>query len=250
MTVHYIAYIPDCQQKDDVDPGYLAGVGRYIAEHRPQHIVCGGDFADMPSLSSYDKGKKEFEGRRYKKDIDAARRAMDVLLEPIRRAPGYDPTLVMLLGNHEDRINRAVSLQPELEGFMSTDDLDYSGAGWNVIPFLEVVCLQGVHFSHYFVSGPMARPITTANALLSKRHASCIAGHQQGLQIASANRADGSLIQGIIAGSCYEHNESYLTPQGNQHWRGFVMLNDVYGDGQFDIMPISLRYIRRSWMQR
>ncbi len=47
-------------------------------------VINGGDFADMPSLSSYDIGKKTFEGRRYKADIEAAHSAMEALLAPIK----------------------------------------------------------------------------------------------------------------------------------------------------------------------
>ena len=72
---------------------------------------------------------------------------------------------------------------------------------------------------------------------------SCIAGHQQGLQIHMAQRADGKRLTSIIAGSCYEHDEDYLGPQGNQHWRGCLMLHNV-NDGEFDHMPVSLDYIK------
>ena len=33
-------------------------------------VICMGDFASMDSMSSYDRKKKSFEGRRYKKDIE------------------------------------------------------------------------------------------------------------------------------------------------------------------------------------
>ena len=56
MTVH--AIIPDCQVKDGVDLSYLTWVGKYLVEKKPDVIVQIGDFADMPSLSSYDVGKK------------------------------------------------------------------------------------------------------------------------------------------------------------------------------------------------
>jgi len=75
---------------------------------------------------------------------------------------------------------------------------------------------------------------------------SCIQGHQQGLQIATAYKADGASITSIIAGSCYEHDEDYMSSQGNKHWRGFLMLHDVH-DGEFDVMPVSLKYINQKY---
>jgi hypothetical protein len=75
---------------------------------------------------------------------------------------------------------------------------------------------------------------------------SCIAGHQQGKQIAYATRADGKTITSIIAGSCYEHEEAYLGAQGNRHYRGFLMLHEVQ-DGAFDEMWVSLDYVNRKY---
>jgi hypothetical protein len=235
--------IPDVQAKPGISNKFLEAIGRYAAEKRPDRIICLGDFADMASLSSYDKGKKSFEGRRYLADIDAAKAAMEVLMTPIARAAGYRPTLDLTLGNHEHRIVRATELQPELDGVLSLQQLEYESFGWRVHEFLRPVQRDGVMYAHYFTSGVMGRPITTASALLAKKHMSCIAGHQQGKQIAYATRADGQTITGMIVGSCYEHEEDYLGPQGNKHWRGIVMLHEVRA-GTFDEMFVSLRYLR------
>ncbi len=248
-------YIPDMQIRHGDDFGFVKRVGKYIVEKRPDVVICGGDFADMPSLSSYDVGKRSFEGRRYKKDIEAAREAMEVLLTPLRdiqsqqlrnKKKVYTPRLVLTLGNHENRINRAVENDAKIEGVISENDLGYTDFGWEVYPFLDVVVIDGVAYSHYFVSGVLGRPANTASAQLNKKHMSCIAGHQQGLQIATAHRADGVRLTSVIAGSCYEHNEDYLGPQGNKHWRGILVLHDVR-DGEFDLMPVSLDFLRKKY---
>lgn len=241
-----IAFIPDCQVKNGVPVDQLEWCGKYLAEKRPDVIVNGGDFADMPSLSTYDKGKKSYEGRRYRKDIEAARKAMDTLLQPIRRVRHYNPRLVLTLGNHEDRIDRAVNDDARLEGTIGIGDLGYVEAGWEVSPFLSPVVINGVHFSHFFPSGIMGRPCTTARKIINTYHGSCIAAHQQGRDVAYAKRGDGNSITAIIAGSFYQHDEDYLTPAGNQCWRGIVMLNEVR-DGQFDEMFVSLNYLKRKF---
>jgi hypothetical protein len=135
-----------------------------------------------------------------------------------------------------------VNDEPLLDGTISIEDLGYEEHGWQVHEFLRPVCIDGVMYCHYFTSGVMGRPITTANALLTKKHQTCIAGHQQGKQIAYATRADGSTITGIIAGSAYLHDEDYMGVQGNKHWRGIIVLNEVR-DGQFDEMFVSLSYL-------
>lgn len=247
--------IPDVQAKDGVNFTYLTKLGRYIVEKKPDVLVCIGDFADMPSLSSYDVGKKSFEGRRYRKDIEAAHEAMKALLTPIwdhnvrQKQNGkkqYKPRMVMTLGNHDQRIVKAVNNDPKLEGVLSIDDLAYKDFGWEVYPFLDVVVIDGIAYSHYFTTGLMGRPVTTASACLAKKHQSCIQGHQQGLQIATGYKADGNMITSVIAGSFYEHNEDYLGPQGNKHWRGFLVAHDVR-DGAFDLMPVSLKYLNQKY---
>lgn len=209
----------------------------------------------MPSLSSYDVGKKSFEGRRYTKDVEASQSAMGALLTPMMMLQArqyrdkkkvYRPKMILTLGNHENRIDRAINNDPKLEGLIAQSDLGYEGFGWEVVPFLRTVVVEGVAFSHYFVTGQAGRPASTANAQLNKKHMSCVAGHQQGLQIATAHRADGQRLTSIIAGSCYLHDEEYLGEQGNIHWRGILMLHDVH-DGEFDLMPVSLKYLKQRY---
>lgn len=252
-NVHFV--LPDCQIRHGDDFTFLHAIGNYIVRKQPDVIVNLGDFADMPSLSSYDVGKKSFEGRRYAHDIAASKAAMEVLLAPIKsfnerakknKEKQYKPRMVLTLGNHEHRINRAVENDAKLDGVLSVDDLQYKEFGWEVYPFLDVVMVDGIAYSHYFTSGLLGRPVTTAQACLNKKHQSCIQGHQQGLQIATGYRADGSVITCIIAGSCYEHNEDYLGPQGNNHWRGCLMLHDVK-DGEFDLMNVKLDWLKNKY---
>jgi hypothetical protein len=240
-----ILVIPDCQVKPGVNIDHLPATGDYAARKHPDVIVCLGDFADMESLSSYDVGKKSFEGRTYKADIDAAKAGMKALMTPIHReikATGWTPRLILTLGNHEDRITRAIDLDRKLEGTISLKDLGYEKYGWTVYPFLEVVEAGGVMFSHYFTSGVLGRPITTAAAIISKKHQSCVAGHQQGRMVAYGTKADGSQMTAIICGSFYSHEEKFLGTQGNKHWRGLVVLHETM-DGSSDEMFVSLDYI-------
>jgi hypothetical protein len=248
--------LPDVQLRPGDDVEFLRAIGNYIVTKKPDVVVCIGDFADMPSLSSYDVGKKSFEGRRYINDIEAAQRGMDALLEPLQQfnqtakrnhEKRYTPRLVLTLGNHEDRINKAVNNDAKLEGVLGIDDLGFDKRGWEVYPFLDVVVIDGVAYSHYFTSGVLGRPATSAAAQLTKKHMSCIAGHQQGLQIATGHRADGKRLTSVIAGSCYEHDEDYMGPQGNKHWRGLLMLHEV-DQGEFDLMPVSLKYIKKKYV--
>lgn len=247
--------IPDTQIKPGVPLDHIRWISQYIVDKRPDVLVIIGDWADMASLSSYDVGKKSFEGRTYRDDILAANHALQMLMAPIeaeierrvsKHLVRWSLRKVVVMGNHEHRINVAIENDRKLDGLISTDDLFFKQFGFEVHPFLQPVVIDGIAYCHYFVSGVMGRPVTSARALLAKHHMSCVAGHQQGHDIACANRADGSRITGIIAGSCYLHDEAYLNPQSNQHWRGILMLHEVI-NGSFDEMQVSLNFLRERY---
>lgn len=250
-----IICIPDTQTKPNINLDYLAWAGEYIAEKKPDVIVHLGDHADLPSLSLFDTGKKSFEGRTYQADILAAHNGMCYLTTPISREmvrikenkkKQWRPRMVLTLGNHENRINRAIDSDRKLDGLISVDDLNYEDFGWEVIPFLQPIIIEGVVFCHYLCSGVMGRAVTTAAALINKKHQSCVVGHQQGRDVAYGYRADGRRITAIIAGSYYDHEESYLNYQTNNHWRGLIVLNEV-NDGEFDEMFVSIDYLRSKY---
>ncbi len=197
----------------------------------------------MPSLSSYDAGKKSFEGRRYKADVEAASAAMDRLVSGFRNLKKYNPRLALTLGNHEDRISRAIEEDAKLDGTIGLDDLGYRKHGWEVIPFLKPVNICGVEFCHYFTTGVMGRPVTSAAALLRERMGSAVMGHTQFTDMAFHRKTQHI---GLFVGTCYLHEEEYLTPQGNSHRRQIVMLHEVE-DGRFDPMFVSLKYLAKKY---
>lgn len=250
-----ILVIPDTQVTPQSNLEHLRWAGQYIAEKKPDVIVHIGDHWDMPSLSSYDEGKKSFEGRQYVNDIKSGQDGMNELLAPIReeqeknrraKTKVYKPEMHFTLGNHEHRIERAVEMDRKLEGLMSYEDLCLEGYGWTVHPFLTPVKIGGVMFCHYFVSGVMGRPVSSARILLNKKHMSCVMGHVQDRDFWECKRADGKRITGLFAGIFYQEDQAYLNPQTNDSWRGIWMLNEV-NDGSFDLLPVSLEFLRKKY---
>lgn len=242
--------IPDCQVKPGVDISYLTKIGRYIAKKKPDVIICIGDFADMESLSSYDKGKKSFEGRRYRKDVDSAIEGMKNLMTPIQKAMKKDklwkPEFYLTLGNHEERILRCINDDSKLDGTIGMHDLQYEKFGWNVIEYLKPIIVDGVAYCHYFTSGVMNKPVNSAKALVAKKHQTCVMGHQQHWDLHRDVRADGTAIIGLMVGSCYSHDEDYLGPQGNTYSRQIWVLHEVE-NGSFLPKPVSLDYLEKNY---
>jgi hypothetical protein len=241
---HYV--IPDNQVKPGVPIDHLYWIGMYIAEKsRPGDLVINlGDFWDMPSLSSYDKGKKAMEGRRYIKDVAAGNKGMALLSEQFSKS---DVRRILLRGNHEDRIDRAVNSDASLDGLLSMDQLE--SPGWEVIPFNKPIDLNGISYVHYFYN-PMTGKALGGSALtrLAKLGHSFTQGHQQILDYALRfpQTMGGRSQHGLIAGSCYLHEEDYLGPQGNDSWMGIVVCHNVE-NGSYDPKFVSLDSLCRRY---
>lgn len=244
--INRIAWVPDTQIRKGVKTDHLEAYANYITDKRPQTVIVAGDWWDMPSLSSYDKpGSDGWEYRNLQDDYDAGNEAMDMFLKGIK----YKPELHFLVGNHEDRITRA-SKDPDnrrFRQFLSFDKLNLKR--FKVHPFLKVYRKHGVAFSHYFTHGPMDRPMSSLiHTQIRNVGCSFVAGHNQNYQVGQHYTSTGQRRRGIICGSFYQHNEEYLSTQGNARcWRGALMLNDVKG-GDFDITELSISYLLKNWL--
>lgn len=235
--------VPDVQAKPGVRLDHLSWVGNYIAQKQPDTIICIGDFADMESLSKYDVGTMRGENKRLKRDLSTAREAMDLLMAPIKAVDGYKPELHLTMGNHEERLDRFANEHPYLEEIVGAHMLNYEEWGWKVHPFLQPVTIDGVDYAHYFISGQKGYPVSSANAMRSKRTRSSIMGHAQQTDVSFDPLSHQWFI---FCGLCCLHDERYLGPQGNNHRRQILVLHEVE-DGKFDPMFVSLRFLEKAY---
>jgi hypothetical protein len=267
LPIHIV--IPDSQVKPDVPIDYLRWIGEYIVHQfagRPNvRVIHLGDFADMPSLSGYDKNKKSMEGRRYIADIAAANAGFDLLNRALEdynerrrqmKERQWWPARYITLGNHEDRITRAEEDDPQLEGLVSLDHLNFAEHGWTVYPYLKPLWLDGIAYAHYFYNPMNGRAYGGQAAIRLKTIGhSFTMGHQQLLDYA-LRFVGGKSHHGLVAGACYLHDENYKGPQGNDHWRGIIVCHEVQ-DGSYSPMFVSLDFLCRkfeglsldSWMR-
>lgn len=241
-----IMFIPDCQVKPGIDTTYLEAIGEYIVDKKPDVVVNIGDFFDFESLSSYDKGKLSFEGRRLEKDIEAGKEGMKKLLGPLRKYQSiyndYNPRLVFTLGNHEQRLMRVPSENSEFDGFIGYHLLELE-KDWEVHDFLKPVNIQGINFVHYLANPMSGKPYGgNAQSQLKNVGASFCVGHKQTLEVAIQPVIDGTMRLGIIAGASYPFDESYKGYTGNNHFRGIVMLHDAK-DGFADPSFVSTKFL-------
>lgn len=235
-----IFVIPDTQVRPGVPTDHFDWIGALIREYEPEYLVHIGDHWDMPSLSSY-AGELEREGQRYVEDIEAGNAALERLHTAMG---GFKPKRkIILRGNHEQRIERAIADNPKLKGALSYEHFNDRALGWEPVDYVGAtpghIEIEGVKFAHYFANSMTGRPIGgTASYKLAQIGSPFVMGHVQDLDIGTKQFATGRVIRGIVAGSCYLHDESYKGT-ANAHWRGVVVLNGV-SNGQFGIMDLRL----------
>lgn len=252
-TTH--VYIPDLQVKPGAPTAHLRWIGQYLVERFAGNpdvkFIQAGDWGDMPSLSSYDRGKKAMEGRRYIRDVAAVNESLEILTGPIDeynkgRRVKWRPERFVTLGNHEDRVSRAAEDDAQLDGLVTLDDLRFEDFGWKTVPYKQPIELDGVNYCHFFYNPMTSRPYSgqSMDARIKTVGFSFTQGHQQGLQYGMRHLNNGGALHGLVAGSCYLHDEDYAGPQGNNNWRGIVVKHQVE-KGRYDPMFVSLDYLCR-----
>jgi len=264
MTTHLV--IPDVQVKPGHDYTFLKAIGNYIVKKRPDVIVNIGDFADMPSLSSYDKGKKSFEGRRYKHDIQATHEAMDILLKPLRtlqekqrrnKDKVYKPRMILTLGNHEHRIKRLLVLEPHLHGSrfgVSFNDLDFNKYYSDVVEYdggnPGVITIDNIDYSHYFPSGISGRPLQSihhAYDLTTKRFRSSTVGHSHLLDWHIRRDSSGATRQGLVCGVYQDYVSPWAGTSICNHWTSGIVIKRNVDNGNYDFEHLSIGALRSEY---
>jgi len=239
-------FIPDTQLKPGVDFDHIIAAANYANHKQPDVIVIAGDWWDLPSLSSYEKpGSKHFEGKRLKDDIEFPNRVMRKFEETL----DYRPEVHFLEGNHEYRMQRVIDEDPvRYEGVLGRH-LFYIPDWFEFHDFREIVDIDGISYSHYFQNPESLTKNILSGQMpnrLNKLKRSFTMGHQQTLLTGEAYIGD-RRIRGCVAGAFYQHQEAYMGPQGNAHWRGMIYKHEVH-DGDYDLLELSMNYLLRKWL--
>ena len=249
--VHLV--IPDVHCHPDHHNDRAFWLGKLINDVKPDVVIHLGDSADMPSLSSYDKGTKAFHGRNYSRDVNSHLDFSDKLWSIVKSSKRKLPKRVFLEGNHEHRIKKAINLQPELEGAISFNDLDLSRYYDEVVEYNGrspgVITLDGINYAHFFISGVLGKAIGgthPAFSILAKGHQSSTAGDLHLLSYNQQTALDGRRLQGLVAG-CYQDYDAHWAGEANKlWWRGVVVKRNV-SDGCYDPQFISIEQMKKEY---
>jgi len=224
--------------------------GKLILDIRPDIVVDIGDFFDMPSLSSYESAsKKVLDGRSYAKDIAAGIDAQERIKHPLRISKRKLPRFIRCLGNHENRITKALLADPMLMGTVGLEDLESDYFGWEEYSFLDRVTIENIQFTHYFPSGIMGRPISGENVakqLIHKNMCSCVQGHSHLLDFATRASVSGGKTLGLVVGCYVEETLAWADPVSYLWNPGICILSNV-SHGSGDFAHISLKSLRDTY---
>jgi hypothetical protein len=253
MPRHHLV-IPDTQVKPGVPISHLYWLAHYALDKGPEVVCWMGDHWDMPSLSLYDRpGSRTSEGKRVHLDIAAGHLGMRIV-QNIWTKAGYQPEQHWFKGNHEWRWDRALEAEPSrLEGMFPKDDpFNVKQYGIKGHRFLDPVSIDGVRYAHFFPHGARGnvsqtkRGAPSALAQVQRQMSSATAGHQQGLDIAVVSTPEG-MRRGLIAGSFYLHDESYLGPL-NQYWRGLLLKHSVHR-GNYNLCEVDMGWLQNKYQR-
>lgn len=207
----------------------------------------------MPSLSSYDRGKKSFQGRTYRADIDAGLDFQERLWHRVIRRKKRMPRSVFCIGNHEERISRAINIQPELDGTISYSDLCLTHFYTDVVHYEGntpgVIEIDGVSYAHYFVSGVAGRAVGgehPADALITKKLSSSTQGHSHLVDWSSRRAVDGRRLMGCFVGSYLDYVPDWAGVMASLWWNGVVIKHGV-DNGSYDPEFISISRLREAY---
>lgn len=227
---------------------YGTWIGNLLYDIRPAVVIDLGDTADMESLCLYEKGRAAFLGRSYKADIDIHNEFQDKVWHKYKKNKIKLPLRVRLIGNHEERIDRALQVQPELKGTIGYGDLMLDRYYEEVVSYNGnmpgIKRIDGVNYAHYFSSGAMGRAISSEHAgytLLTKKFCSCTQGHSHRFSYSTKTTAEGKKIMGLVTPMSCPHKLEYAGHYNNAWDRGITICHNVE-DGQYDI-----QYVRMPW---
>lgn len=260
-NIHII--IGDAHSRPDTNPRRFVALGNFLKEFASSHrqdeikIIDMGDFEDMPSMSSWDQGKLDFEGRRFMEDVLAANHHRELVYGPLRdeicrirsskkRVPKVRN--LALGGNHlEGRIDRYIQTHPELDGLIQQHWPDYESFGIEYVPFLKPLQLDGIGYCHYWQNRATGKPIGggkyPAATILNAIHTSSVVGHSHILDRYATTNAAGKRLFSLVAG-CYidpGEVEKYAGQGNDAWWKGICVLHDVrdgYPEGGEAYVPV------------
>ena len=242
--------VPDAHTTPGQDFSRFIALGKFTNEKRPDQVVFMGDFCNFDSLSSYDFGKENSHGKRYKDDCKAGIQALKLFKAQLDS--DYKPTLVFLGGNHDEgRVEKYIESHAQLRGHMDIkEDLRLDELGFQYIPYKSMYESDGVLYTHAIMSAAN-QPVSGKNVMNTISHLtakSVVVGHHHRFETMGYFRHGAEDIQQVLlCGLFSEHTDLYADGAANAYNRCICLLTHT-GVGRFDVEQISIERLKNKWL--
>lgn len=245
--------MPDPHSHSDYGNDRADWIGKLLVDVKPDVFVNLGDQWDLPSLSAYDKGKASFQGRAYRKDLDAGLEFSERLWAPLRKAKKKKPFSVFLEGNHEERLSRVLNQHSELIDTIGFPDFDLDRDYDEVVRYKGqtpgTITIDDITYAHYFVTGVSGRGVSgehPAYTLLTKHFGSVTCGHTHTFDYSVRTDANGRRIHGLVAGVYQDYDSDWAGEMCKLWSRGVVIKRNV-NKGDYSLQWVSLDELRQEY---
>lgn len=232
-------------------------LGEFLYDLRPDMVFDLGDFADMKSLNTYDsRYPQAIVAQNYERDIDQANDAQDRIRRKFRMMKRKRPFFVGFEGNHENRIKKAVALDPRIEGgrygvsfsHLQTDYwYDEYHDYHNSAPALA--SYDGIIYGHYVASGAYGNAMHTKHhgaSLVDKLATSVTVGHSHKLHYYRKADARPTPISGLVAG-CFKGADEQWAGQANREWSKGLVVKRYVENGDYDFSWVSMKALEKEY---
>lgn len=224
-----VVVLPDVHLTDKCPRDYLP-VKRFIKDFKPDEVILLGDFMDVSSLSAWDYDKKRLmEGKRFKKEIELANNELDFLQQ-------YSKKVTFLEGNHEDRINRYLDKNPEMEGMIELElNLNLEKRKIGFYKMNELYKLGHMYFTHGMWTNKY-----NSNKHLTELGCNICYGHQHKTQTSFQNQAMAKPIMAYALGTLGDKKPDYLRNRPGNWINQFAIYYYNDQNGNFNLYPINI----------
>ena len=232
-------------------------LGDFLYDLKPDYVVDLGDGADMRSLNTFDtRSPSAIVSQSYQKDVEHYNDAMERMRWKFRHHKRKRPFYIGFEGNHEQRIKKAISHDPRLEGskygisfgHLQTDHwFDEYHEYTNSAPAL--VNYDGVIYGHYVASGNYGTAMSTKHhgySLVEKLACSATVGHTHKFNYYYKGDARPNALHGLVVG-CFKGAAEGWAGQANQEWRKGLVVKREVSNGNYDLEWISLGRLEQEY---
>jgi len=232
-------------------------LGGLIEDIRPDYVVDLGDTIDLKSLNSYDtRYPQAIVSQNYERDIDHHQEAMDRIWGRFKQKKKKRPYRIGFEGNHENRLKKALALDPRIEGgkygisfshlatdYWYDDYHEYSNSAPAIADY------DGVSYSHYFSSGNYGTATSGthhAYTILQNRNHSSTCGHSHKRSLYFKDGAHPTGLIGLVAGCFKGKDESWAGQANRDWWKGVVIKRNI-DKGMYDPEFVSMSRLREEY---